>query len=447
MKSFHPFKIVVIAYSLLLLLMFVQVDRVEACAAWNPDTYTCIACGPGQQLVGAGYQGACYYGGSLVYVGTFGAPGNEPNCMYMPLYTCVAVTPPPPPPPVCVTNSGTVSCADYGQGIGTIWYTQRACTYSNGDTIYETPTVTNSSCVQTVCVPNAGNACSSSANSCGMTNSGTVQCDGSCSATTPSNSYCPAPQPSVCTDWSASNYGQALPCKYTPTTCGNGATNYPACNNNLCTDATAINYGGYLPCSYPQSTECEVVVDQAFSCADSVARNFYPSTYTQGTIHVVGAACSDGSSQIAIQSGSCSQPSYSNCAASVVNNCAVGPASHGQTAGSCQNGSSGNCSYTCYDGVWTIPSGNSCTIAPVELTAFPRIIEIGGSVTFTASLNGHTNCSVTGGGKTIPISSTVTESFSETIRASTTYTLSCTLSEGSVTDSVTVEIVPRAFES
>ena len=41
-----------------------------------------------------------------------------------------------------------------------------------------------------------GNACTSSANACGQTNSGTIQCDGSCSASTPAN---PANYGNACT--------------------------------------------------------------------------------------------------------------------------------------------------------------------------------------------------------------------------------------------------------
>ena len=47
------------------------------------------------------------------------------------------------------------------------------------------------------CVANQGASCSSSANVCGMTNSGSVQCDGSCSASTPSNASCPVSQPDL----------------------------------------------------------------------------------------------------------------------------------------------------------------------------------------------------------------------------------------------------------
>lgn len=48
-----------------------------------------------------------------------------------------------------------------------------------------------------------GNACTSAANACGVTSSGTIQCDGSCSATTPAN---PA------------GYGD--PCTSAPNSCG-----------------------------------------------------------------------------------------------------------------------------------------------------------------------------------------------------------------------------------
>jgi hypothetical protein len=47
-----------------------------------------------------------------------------------------------------------------------------------------------SNCV--VCVPGTGGACTSAANICGMTNSGTLQCDGSCNATRPADALCNA---------------------------------------------------------------------------------------------------------------------------------------------------------------------------------------------------------------------------------------------------------------
>lgn len=44
-----------------------------------------------------------------------------------------------------------------------------------------------------VCQSTKGEACTSGANACGMTNSGTTNCDGTCSAQTPSNALCPQP--------------------------------------------------------------------------------------------------------------------------------------------------------------------------------------------------------------------------------------------------------------
>lgn len=41
-----------------------------------------------------------------------------------------------------------------------------------------------------ICQPNAGQACTSSGNICGQTSGGTIACDGTCSAGTPSNASC-----------------------------------------------------------------------------------------------------------------------------------------------------------------------------------------------------------------------------------------------------------------
>lgn len=57
-----------------------------------------------------------------------------------------------------------------------------------------------------------GNACTSTANSCGQTNSGTIQCDGSCSASVPSDASCPIycwQGGGVTSDWSCPGYGGA----------------------------------------------------------------------------------------------------------------------------------------------------------------------------------------------------------------------------------------------
>jgi uncharacterized repeat protein (TIGR01451 family) len=69
--------------------------------------------------------------------------------------------------------------------------------------------------------------------------------------------------PQVCQDTSAINYGGALPCRYQTPTCQNpAAINYggalPCVFAQVCQDTSAINYGGTLPCRYetyrPQPT-------------------------------------------------------------------------------------------------------------------------------------------------------------------------------------------------
>jgi len=55
---------------------------------------------------------------------------------------------------------------------------------------------------------NLGNACTSTPNSCGQTNTGTIQCNGSCSAKTPSNNSCPAVK---CTPLSSQTRTQTCP--------------------------------------------------------------------------------------------------------------------------------------------------------------------------------------------------------------------------------------------
>ena len=70
-------------------------------------------------------------------------------------------------------------------GYGNI--TQISC--ANGAQIYA-----NYTTPQTVgtCVSNKGVTCLSTPNRCGMTNSGSVRCGGTCSVTTPSDALCPA---------------------------------------------------------------------------------------------------------------------------------------------------------------------------------------------------------------------------------------------------------------
>jgi hypothetical protein len=71
------------------------------------------------------------------------------------------------------------------------------------------------------CVPNQGNDCISAPNGCGQISSGSIQCNGSCSASTPPT---PSPCP-VCAN-GATNPPE---CTFDGGSCLNGATNPPEC--------------------------------------------------------------------------------------------------------------------------------------------------------------------------------------------------------------------------
>lgn len=76
------------------------------------------------------------------------------------------------------------------------------------------------------CAADVGAACTSSANSCGLVESGTISCDGSCSATTPSEDLC-----TVCDADSGSS------CTSTANSCGLTSSGTVSCDGS-CTAAT-----------------------------------------------------------------------------------------------------------------------------------------------------------------------------------------------------------------
>jgi hypothetical protein len=75
--------------------------------------------------------------------------------------------------------------------------TNPSCTADPSQSVPNNICADSASAVVTVnggpsCVSYQGQSCTSAANSCGQTNSGSYNCDGSCSASTPPNSSCPA---------------------------------------------------------------------------------------------------------------------------------------------------------------------------------------------------------------------------------------------------------------
>ena len=125
-------------------------------------------------------------------------------------------------------ESGSISRVVYPPGTGappatTCTSSANACGQTN------TGTIVNGSCnATTPANPTGfGSACTSSQNSCGQTSPGTIGCNGSCSATTPPNSSCPAP---------------VLTFSVTPTTIDSGQSSnltWAATNATTCTASGA----------------------------------------------------------------------------------------------------------------------------------------------------------------------------------------------------------------
>src|SRR6185369_15138524 len=116
----------------------------------------------------------------------------------------------------CGTNNGTKDCDGNCSATAPPVYTDAWCQSIGWDSLWSGP---NAACIgwcqcnagrsyvdnvapigdgrggtcQGSCAANQGNACTSAGNSCGMTNAGTIQCDGSCSASIPPDSWCPGP--------------------------------------------------------------------------------------------------------------------------------------------------------------------------------------------------------------------------------------------------------------
>lgn len=246
--------------------------------------------------------------------------------------------------PVAGTFPGTnvtssANCADYGFGTGTGTITRNSCT--NAVISYD-----NSTCVAApACVPWAGGSCLGTANSCGIGSWGTYECNGSCNATIPSDSICPAPVTGVC----AGTHNNCLAgtsqdnvdtfTEYRWTCMGtNGGANSPQCSeskslpvdgvcnvlNNSCIagavrdDAdTATEYrwtcmGTNGGADSPQCSEskgggsCTPVWNPETQPCSLVAGNYgIPSNQTSGTASLSTNSCTLGT----VYLGGCSVPS------------------------------------------------------------------------------------------------------------------------------------------
>ncbi|MBU2264704.1 PKD domain-containing protein [Patescibacteria group bacterium] len=116
--------------------------------------------------------------------------GTRSTCYYISYWYCSGST------PVAVWGSVSgSSCSDAGQPncCSVSSWSPDPSTVCSGTPFTQTSNCGNTRTAygsKTCCVAGYGNSCTSAANVCGQTNTGTIQCNGSCSAATPPNSNC-----------------------------------------------------------------------------------------------------------------------------------------------------------------------------------------------------------------------------------------------------------------
>lgn len=163
------------------------------------------------------------------------------------------------------------------------------------------------------CVPTQGTACTSGSNSCGMTGSGSIQCDGSCSATTPSDSLCPPPPPPspTCADFGMTGTYPSCSPSCTPDSSCQANT----CTTTSCSDSCGNTYpgtkttGSCAVCT-PDSS-CQANTCTGSSCSDSCGNSYAgtktcvmpPPTCTSPTVSITASptrVSSGGSATLAV---------------------------------------------------------------------------------------------------------------------------------------------------
>ena len=123
------------------------------------------------------------------------------------------------------------------------------------------------------CVGNSGSACTSGANSCGQTNSGTIDCSGNCNASTPAN---------------PSGYGSA--CSSAVNTCGQANSGAIDCNG-ACNASTPSNPSGYGSACVSAGNFCGQTNSGTGTCSGTCSASTPPDS---GCPH---PSCTFGTSQ------------------------------------------------------------------------------------------------------------------------------------------------------
>ena len=262
------------------------------------------------------------------------------------------------------------------------------------------------------CAANTGASCTSSANACGQTNPGTIQCNGSCSATTPAN---PAGYGNACTSI-ANSCGQT-----------NGGT--IQCNGS-CSATTPSNPPGYgVACTSSANACGQTQSNGTIQCNGSCSSTPPANPVGYGNVCTSSAnSCGQTNTGTIQCNGTCSATTPAN------------PAGYGSactsSANACGQTNPGTilCNGSC-SGI--TPSNSSCPVPTVTISANPNPVNYNTASTVTwSSTNTTSTCTVNGASYPTPGSDTTGP-----LANNTTYTIICQGLNGSqVTNSVTVSV-------
>lgn len=309
-----------------------------------------------------------------------------------------------------------------------------------------------------VCNVNQGKPCDSDANSCGEKNSGTIQCSGSCSAVTPpvptgygqsctKQNVCNSTSGTVVCDGSCSAPDPAMPENYGQT-CQSSAN---ACGMR---NTGAITCGGTCSAGAPPDSDCSCTPQTKRSCGSCGGQQTCGDSGTWGDCSVTdpfnyGQTCQSSSNACGLASsgtvtcdGSCSvitppanPPGYGNSCQSPANSCGE------TTPGSIL--CSGTCSAATAPPNNTCPGGGGGDVPTVSLTADGQdevaTISSGSSVGLAWTSAKADTCTALW---TTSTNTSGTQNIGGLSVGEHLFSISCTGTGGSATDSVMVVVVP-----
>ena len=303
-----------------------------------------------------------------------------------------------------------------------------------------------------------GTSCTSAANTCGQTGAGTIQCNGTCSATAPSDASCPV-WTNYCTggtdpngnNWQIWAYSNQTPTGYKyvgPGTAANGcvAPVITPVTPGSCTFSGPLSWGA----------GCTANVNAAAPNSGVITITNTASGYTGSEQY----ACTSGA-WVGPQNSSCSpftpvnnivqspnptqtsqpasnQPPAQVCTANAGAACPSSPNFCGQTTTGTYS-CSGSCSAT-------TPSDSLCPPPTVSISASLLRVQSGKSSIISWSSTYAKSCTVTKNGTPWQSGLSSTGTLDPKITTQSVYEVSCTGPGGSSSANVTVNVVPTYQE-